>query len=111
MLAFALGMYLPMELNTPIFLGAVLAWLVQKSSHNTKVSHARVERGNLVASGLIAGGGLAGIGSAFVIVAGADQRLGSIFPNEGVFGNGLGFFLFLGLLGLMYWECRRAKAS
>jgi len=110
-LAFALGMYLPIELNTPIFLGAILGYLVRKSSSDEKVTHARVERGNLIASGLIAGGGLAGIGSAFVIVAGWEKTLGSLIVNEGAFGNALGFFLFLGVLALMYWDCKRARLT
>jgi putative OPT family oligopeptide transporter len=54
-LAFALGMYLPMEINTSILLGAFVAWLVNRGTKDEKVLKARTDKGVLVASGLIAG--------------------------------------------------------
>jgi putative OPT family oligopeptide transporter len=57
-LAFGLGMYLPMEINTPILIGAFVAYLVKKSTKNEKLSKARVNKGILIASGLIAGGAI-----------------------------------------------------
>ena len=59
-LAFALGMYLPMELNSPLVLGAAVAWLLRRSSKDEAVASARHEEGTLVASGFIAGGALVG---------------------------------------------------
>jgi putative OPT family oligopeptide transporter len=56
-LAFALGMYLPIELNTPILAGAIVAWLVKRKSGNPTLERARGNRGTLIASGFIAGGG------------------------------------------------------
>ncbi|MCU0225986.1 MAG: oligopeptide transporter, OPT family, partial [Acidobacteria bacterium] len=60
-LAFALGMYLPMDLNTPLLFGAVLAWFVRRASGDERLDRARANRGTLLASGLIAGGALAGV--------------------------------------------------
>jgi putative OPT family oligopeptide transporter len=110
-LAFALGMYLPIELNTPIFLGALVAYYLKKRAANEKQAAAREEKGQLVASGLIAGGGLAGIFSAFLIAFGWDGTLGTIIANEGAFGNVLGFALFMALLVVMYKACTRVKTE
>jgi len=60
-IAFALGMYLPLELNTPLFVGGLIAYLVKRSSKNEEVSEKRKNRGILIASGFIAGGALMGI--------------------------------------------------
>ena len=57
-LAFGLGMYLPMEINTPILLGAFVAMLVKKSTKDEALSKARSNKGILIASGLIAGGAI-----------------------------------------------------
>lgn len=60
-LAFALGMYLPIELNTPLFIGGLVAYLVQKSSKDQAVSEKRWHKGTLIASGFLAGGALMGV--------------------------------------------------
>jgi hypothetical protein len=65
-LAFALGMYIPMEYNSPILLGALVAHYVRKSSKDEVLNRARGDRGILVSSGLIAGGALAGVLAALV---------------------------------------------
>ena len=67
-LGFALGMYLPIELNTPLFLGGILSHLVnRKRAGDTEVGlKAKENRGILVASGLMAGGALMGVLAALV---------------------------------------------
>lgn len=60
-LAFALGMYLPMELNSPLVVGAFIAWLLQRSSKDPALSKPRYDKGTLIASGFIAGGALVGV--------------------------------------------------
>jgi hypothetical protein len=51
-LAFALGMYIPLSLNTPILVGAIVAHLVQRSAKKDEaLANARRERGTLIASG------------------------------------------------------------
>jgi len=74
-LAFALGMYLPIQLNTAILLGGIISYLVGKSSRDETVAKERKERGILVASGYIAGGSIAGVVAAVVAAVGWEQFL------------------------------------
>ncbi len=60
-LAFALGMYLPQELNTPLLVGGFLAWLLGRSSQDEEIAKKRVQKGTLIASGLLAGSALFGV--------------------------------------------------
>jgi putative OPT family oligopeptide transporter len=71
-LAFALGMYIPQELNTPLLVGGLLAWWVTSRSKDEKLNNARLSRGTLIASGFIAGGSLFGVLSAFIRFGGVD---------------------------------------
>jgi hypothetical protein len=61
MLAFALGMYLPISINTPVLLGAFVAWIIGKTGGSDKVREARSSQGTLIASGLMAGAAIFGI--------------------------------------------------
>jgi putative OPT family oligopeptide transporter len=63
-LAFALGMFIPMELNAPLLVGGFIAWYVSTRSKEEAVNKARFEKGTLLASGFIAGGALMGVVSA-----------------------------------------------
>jgi len=66
-LAFALGMYLPLEINFPMLIGAGVAWLVQKSAGKNNALAAKYnERGTLVASGIVAGAAIIGVVSALI---------------------------------------------
>ena len=67
-LAFCLGMFIPLSLNTPLLVGGAISWLVGRSSKDEKVAKARNDRGTLVASGLIAGGALFGVFAAITIM-------------------------------------------
>lgn len=69
-LAFALGMYLPIQLNMPLLAGGLVSYLVVSSSKKKEVSNARRERGTLIASGFIAGGAIMGM---FGAVLNLDQ--------------------------------------
>lgn len=69
-LAFALGMYLPLHLNTPVLAGGIIAHIVATRSKNEEVNTARREKGTLVASGLIAGGAIMGVVAALVLFFG-----------------------------------------
>ncbi|MBI5325365.1 MAG: oligopeptide transporter, OPT family, partial [Ignavibacteriae bacterium] len=60
-LAFALGMYLPQELNTPLLVGGLVAHFVKNRSKDETLNNARFQRGTLIASGFIAGGALFGV--------------------------------------------------
>jgi len=65
-LAFALGMFIPLELNTPLLVGGAIAWFVKSRSKDEKLNTARHEKGTLLASGFIAGGALMGVVAAII---------------------------------------------
>ena len=112
-LAFALGMYLPIELNSPILAGAIVGWLINKSSKDEKTAKARHDKGILIASGLIAGGALLGVLDALIKYI-QDANAITIIPdlgNTGEFGNWLGLIVFFILAVFLYFNARSAKAE
>lgn len=60
-LAFCLGMFIPLQLNTPMLVGGAISWFVSSRSKDEAVNNARRDRGTLIASGMIAGGALFGV--------------------------------------------------
>ncbi|MBL0213783.1 MAG: oligopeptide transporter, OPT family [Myxococcales bacterium] len=85
-MAFAVGVYLPFDLNVPIFLGGIVAWLVARVLDRAKASHERraeVERnGLLVAAGFITGEALIGIALAIPVAAKHDDAALALFDSE-----------------------------
>ena len=82
-LAFALGMFIPLELNVPLLVGGAINWFVTSRSKDAAVNKERGEKGNLIASGFIAGGALMGVVSALM-------RFGGInLVNDGWLANPL----------------------
>ena len=71
-LAFALGMFIPLQLNLPLLVGGSISWYVTTRSKNEEENKARGERGTLIASGFIAGGALMGVVSALLKFGGFD---------------------------------------
>ena len=71
-LAFCLGMFLPLQLNTPMLVGGLINWFVSHSSKDEAVNKARTDRGTLISSGLIAGGALFGVFAAITIMCGKE---------------------------------------
>ena len=71
-LAFALGMFIPMELNVPLLIGGAVNWYVTTRSSDDEVNKSRGEKGNLIASGFIAGGALMGVISALLRFGGVQ---------------------------------------
>ena len=71
-LAFALGMFIPLDLNLPLLIGGAISWYVSSRSKDAAVNSARQEKGTLIASGFIAGGALMGVVSAILRFAGVD---------------------------------------
>lgn len=63
-LAFALGMFIPLELNLPLLVGGLINWYVTSRSTDQAINNERGEKGTLIASGFIAGGALMGVVSA-----------------------------------------------
>ena len=74
-LAFALGMFIPLELNVPLVVGGAINWWVTSRSKDEEVNKQRGERGTLIASGFIAGGALMGVISALLKFAGFEVWL------------------------------------
>jgi putative OPT family oligopeptide transporter len=120
-LAFALGMYLPLHLNTPILAGGIIAHLVSKSTSDEKLQSARKEKGTLIASGFIAGGAIMGVLAAAIVYIGqlgtgnTDWNImvaiGTEHWVESTNGEILGFFMFAILLIYMYWDSKRVKVE
>ncbi|MDR3245082.1 MAG: oligopeptide transporter, OPT family [Prevotellaceae bacterium] len=71
-LAFSLGMFIPLELNTPLLVGGLISWYVSTRSKDKTINASRQERGTLIASGFIAGGALMGVVSAILRLAKVD---------------------------------------
>ena len=74
-LAFALGMFIPIDLNLPLLVGGAISWFVSTRSSDEKVNTARQEKGTLIASGFIAGGALMGVVSAILKFANVDMYM------------------------------------
>ena len=68
----ALGMFIPLELNTPLLIGGAISWYVGSRSTDQALNSVRLERGTLLASGFIAGGALMGVVSAAMRFAGIN---------------------------------------
>ena len=91
MVAFALGMFIPLELNLPLLVGGAISWFVTTRSKDKEVNRQRGEKGTLIASGFIAGGALMGVASAAL-------RFGGIqFDYEAWWMNPLSELLALGM--------------
>lgn len=71
-LAFALGMFIPIQLNIPLLVGGAINWYVGSRSANAEENKARVDKGTLIASGFIAGGALMGVVSALLKFGGIE---------------------------------------
>lgn len=71
-LAFALGMFIPIQLNLPLLIGGAVNWFVGSRSKSAEENKARVDKGTLIASGFIAGGALMGVVSALMKFGGIE---------------------------------------
>ena len=80
-LAFALGMFIPMELNVPLVIGGAISWYVTTRSKDEATNKARGEKGNLLASGFIAGGALMGVVSALLRFGGISFDYSAWWAN------------------------------
>ena len=74
-LAFALGMFIPLELNVPLVVGGAINWFVTTRSKDSAVNKERGEKGTLIASGFIAGGALMGVVSALLKFGGLELSI------------------------------------
>ena len=81
-LAFALGMFIPLELNIPLLVGGAVNWYVTTRSKNEAINKARGDKGTLLASGFIAGGALMGVVSALLKFGGIEFDYSSWWENH-----------------------------
>ena len=81
-LAFALGMFIPLELNIPLLVGGAVNWYVTTRSKSEAINKARGDKGTLLASGFIAGGALMGVISALLKFGGIDFDYSSWWGNH-----------------------------
>lgn len=106
-LAFALGMYIPLELNTPLLVGGLIAHFVSTRSKDEKINNARRERGTLIASGFIAGGALMGVISAILRWQGFNWVNTEWIESHSA--ELIGLVMFAILCAYMIWDSLRGK--
>jgi putative OPT family oligopeptide transporter len=105
-LAFCLGMFIPLSLNTPMLVGGAVAWFVQHSSKDQATNTARNERGTLISSGLIAGGALFGVFAALTKFAGYEY----VNPLSDSTTQILGVVMYALIICYLWWDsCRDTK--
>ena len=104
-LAFALGMFIPLELNTPLVIGGLVSWYVSTRSTDKELNKARLEKGTLLASGFIAGGALMGVVSAAIRFAGFEY----VCTWNETMQQSLGLVMYLLLIGYLAKSSLNAK--
>ncbi|MDE6683372.1 MAG: OPT/YSL family transporter, partial [Muribaculaceae bacterium] len=104
-LAFCLGMFIPLSLNTPMLVGGAISYFVGNSSKDKKTNDARRDRGTLISSGLIAGGALFGVFAAITRFAGYEYQN----PLGGGTTQILGCVAYALLICYLMWDSKRAK--
>lgn len=106
-LAFALGMFIPLELNTPLLIGGAINWYVGSRSKDQALNNARLEKGTLLSSGFIAGGALMGVVSAALRFAGVDLYQADWAGSKGA--EVLAIVMYLALMAYLAYSSLRAK--
>ncbi|MDE6569246.1 MAG: oligopeptide transporter, OPT family [Alistipes sp.] len=106
-LAFALGMFIPMELNAPLVVGGLIAWFVSNRSQDKALNKARFDRGTLIASGFIAGGALLGVVSALLTYCEVDWKISGWASSNAAEWTGLAMYVALAVY--MTWHTLQAK--
>ena len=104
-LAFCLGMFIPLSLNTPLLVGGAIAYFVSHSSKDEAVNNARRDRGTLISSGLIAGGALFGVFAALTRFFGFEYVCGLDVTTLQI----LGVVAYALLIVYLYFDSLKAK--
>ena len=97
-LPFALGMFIPIDLNLPLLVGGAISWYVSTRSKDAAENTARQEKGTLIASGFIAGGALMGVVSAILKFANVDLFL---YEWNAAWGEVVAIIPFIGIIAYM----------
>ena len=106
-LAFALGMFIPLDLNVPLLIGGIISWYVSTRSKDEAVNKARKDRGTLIASGMIAGGALMGVVSAILKYLKVDWMLTDWNASAGA--TVVAVLVYIALIAYVIWDSKRAK--
>ncbi|MDY6437273.1 MAG: oligopeptide transporter, OPT family [Bacteroidales bacterium] len=113
-LPFALGMFIPIDLNIPLLIGGAVSWFVSTRSKDEKLNKARYDRGTLIASGFIAGGALMGVVSAILKFGNVDLVArtadGSLFAST-PWASLIALVMYVAIIIYMIWDSKRAKVE
>ena len=104
-LAFCLGMFIPLQLNTPLLVGGAIAYFVERSTKDPELAAARRDRGTLISSGLIAGGALFGVFAALTRFFGFEYVAGI----DAVTLQTTGCIAYVLLIAYLVWDSCNAK--
>jgi putative OPT family oligopeptide transporter len=114
-LIFALGMYLPLELNTPALVGGFISHYVNKRAQKTggETGNTIRERGVIIASGLMAGGALGGVfGAALRLLPKyREDLIHTPFYNYDPISQTVSALLFVGLCLYMWFASIKGKKA
>ena len=105
-LAFALGMFIPIDLNLPLLIGGGISWYVSTRTKDKKVNDARFNKGTLIASGFIAGGALMGVVSALLKFFNVDWFLTGW---HAAYGEAIAIVPFIAIIAYMILSSMKVK--
>lgn len=105
-LAFALGMFIPIDLNLPLLVGGAISWYVSTRSKDKALNEARLNKGTLIASGFIAGGALMGVVSALLKFFNVDWFMADWNAQ---YGEAIAIIPFIGIIAYTVIASLRAK--
>ncbi len=106
-LAFCLGMFIPLPLNTPMLVGGAISWFVGSRSKDKALNDSRRDRGTLISSGLIAGGALFGVFAALTRFVGFEYQN----PVPEIWTQILGVIIYAMLIVYLAWDSMRARKN
>lgn len=109
-LAFALGMFIPLDLNLPLLVGGLIRWFVTTRTKDKEINTKRDEKGTLIASGFIAGGALMGVVSAAIRFCGVDLVQTKWMESNGAQWVSLAAYIILIVFFIRYVNHKKEKA-
>jgi hypothetical protein len=101
-------MYIPLELNTPLVIGGLIAHLVARSSQDKELSNQRYEKGILTASGFIAGGAIIGVVAAILKYLDFERFIHLGWADKAQ-GEPIALVMFIALALYLYFDSRRVR--
>jgi len=106
-LAFALGMFIPLQLNIPLLIGGAISWYVSSRSKDKALNSARLERGTLLASGFIAGGALMGVVS--VVLRSSNINMLNEVWLDNRLSEVAAIVAYIAIIAYLIWDSMRGK--